>query len=431
MTSAEIRPSAGRAVITNSIALYVLYGVNFLFPLITVPYLLRVLGVAPFGAIAFSGSILQVVSIVTTFTFHLTATPIVATQPSDRALQGALLSTVAISRGALLIASLAVLAVVTALVPELRDRWLLLVVQLPIAAADLLFPSWLFAGVQRIVLITALNAVSRVVTLGLLFLFVRAPDDVAWAAGVQASHFLISGLLSQLVLWRVLGVRYEAPLRGSELRSFLTDSWRMFVASAAGNVYVRGSMVVLGFFAGDVALGHFALVQKISSLLTGLVSPLSQAVFPHAAQVWKADRAAFRRLQRRLIGVLALLLGVALLVLNLTASWVVELVAGEPTPEVVTLLRWFTPTILATALSTIVTTMLFATRRYDGVQSVFVGAAALFLVAAPPLAYLWQGIGMTIALLVVELFMAVGSLRLAARSDDLGDARASSTEPSP
>jgi PST family polysaccharide transporter len=420
-------PSAGRIVVINSVALYALYGTNFVLPLITLPYLLRTLGIAPFGAIAFCGAILQIVSIFTTFTFNLTATPLVATRPTERAFHGSLLTTVAIARGLMFVVATAGLAIATATIPSLRERWVLLAVQLPIAASEILFPSWLFLGVQRMVLVSALNAVSRVVTLIALFLLVHSPDDVAWAAGVQASHFVISGLLAQGVLLMVLGVRYGAPLRGQELRAFLADSWRMFVVTAAGNVYVRGATVILGFFAGDAMLGHFALVQRIGALLTGLVSPLSQAVFPHAARVWETDRAAYYRLQRRLLMVVVGVFVVGLLVLNLLASWMVEIIAGTPTPEAVELLRFFTPTILASAVSTLVTATVFATRKYSGLQWLFVGGAAIFIVTAPPLAYLWQAVGVSIAMLLVEVFMAGACLYYARRESA---AATTSTPPS-
>src|SRR5688572_18561381 len=100
-----------------------------------------------------------------------------------------------------------------------------------------------------------------------------------------------------------MGVRYGRMFRGRELREYLHDSWRMFVATASSQVYVRGSMVILGFFATDVVLGQFATVHRIAGVLMTLVAPLAQAVFPHAAQLWTENRTAYFRLQRRLVGI--------------------------------------------------------------------------------------------------------------------------------
>lgn len=401
-----------RRVFGNAAALYLLQAANYLFPLIIIPFLLRTIGVGRFGAVTYAASIVQLCMIITDFGFAYTATQRVSQVHTDPDAVAHLYVVVLRRKAHLMVAALAVLAVLTVLVPALRAEWRLILASVPMLVGDVLFPLWLFMGIQRMALITVINVVSRTVTLAVLVLLVREPADDVLAAVIQSMHFVIAGCLAQAVILGPLRIRPHAAPLTDEDRALFADSKRVFLASLAGQVYLRGTMFVLGLFVGEVELGRFAVAHRLAGLFTTVASPVIQSVYPHICALWDTARDSVRGWYVRLTG--GALAGVllAVLLLNVLAVWVTRLLAGENDPAVVEYLRWFSPIIVLATMNVVLNTFVMAGRDFDAVRRMSTHGALIFAMVAPLMTWGWGTRGMIFAVIVVETSILVRSLLL-------------------
>lgn len=65
-----------KKVINNFISLFIIQSLNYLLPLITVPYLARVLGAKNYGKVIFAIAFITYFQIITDYGFNLSATRI-------------------------------------------------------------------------------------------------------------------------------------------------------------------------------------------------------------------------------------------------------------------------------------------------------------------------------------------------------------------
>ncbi|MEJ2630544.1 MAG: oligosaccharide flippase family protein [Acidihalobacter sp.] len=107
----------------NIVSLFVLQGANYVLPLITVPYLVRVLGPENFGRIAFAQAFIQYFVVLTDYGFNLSATRAVALVRDDPAKLSSLFSAVMIVKAALMTIGFGAMLLIVWLVPSFAQDW--------------------------------------------------------------------------------------------------------------------------------------------------------------------------------------------------------------------------------------------------------------------------------------------------------------------
>src|SRR5215212_3965177 len=175
--------NATRRLRENMVSLFVLQGVNYLLPLITLPYLVRVLGPEGFGLVAFAQAFLQYFVVLTDYGFNLTATREIAVNRDDAREVSKIFSTVMLIKLGLMLLSLIVVSAVVFTVPRFHEDWPVYFVTFPLVVGQTLFPVWFFQGMERMKYITGVNVFSRVVAVVCIFAVVRDQSDFLLAAG--------------------------------------------------------------------------------------------------------------------------------------------------------------------------------------------------------------------------------------------------------
>jgi PST family polysaccharide transporter len=112
--------STKKRLITNFISLATMQGLNFILPLISLPYLLRVIGPANYGLISTAQAFIQYFILFTDYGFNLVATRDISIAREDKKQVSVIFSTVMLVRILLLAFSFLVLFIVITFSPTLQ-----------------------------------------------------------------------------------------------------------------------------------------------------------------------------------------------------------------------------------------------------------------------------------------------------------------------
>lgn len=279
--------SVRRKLFSNFSSLLVLQAANYIFPLITFPYLVRVLGPEKFGLINFAAAFTAYFNILTDYGFNLSATREISLNREDTTSISRIFSAVLIIKTLLAIISFGIFLGIIYLTDFGYSAELYLL-SFGTVVGSVLFPVWFFQGMEQMKYITILNVASKFIATLSIFLTVYVPSDYLTAVGIYSSLSVITGIASLVLAIRYFNISFHYP-GSKEISYHLRQGWHLFISSVAINLYTTSTIFILGLFAGNTVVGHFAAADKIRLAFQGIISTISQTIFPHISNRIKAS----------------------------------------------------------------------------------------------------------------------------------------------
>ncbi len=404
--------SIKKRLVENITSLFVLQGIIYLFPLITFPYLIRVLGPEKFGLLAFAQAFVQYFIILTDYGFNMSATREVAIHREDFEKCSMIFSTVMLIKLMLLLMSAIIYAVIIFTVPYFQQEWEIYIFSFLAVIGNVLFPIWFFQGLEQMKYITFINLLARGIMTGLIFVFTQSSNDYLIAAGLQSGTFLLASVLSMGILWKQMLVKPRWPKDWNVLKLAAKESNQVFLSSLSGSIYVHGPVVIVGLVAGQTVAGYYAIVQKISSAIVGLVQPIAQGLYPYLARQFESSQDSYHKSQRLLS-----ILGLSIAILFGSISFmfsekIVNLLAGDSSYNLIMLMQIFSFTTSLIIINVLLNSSVLAMKLYAQTQNLYLKVAIAFLLLSFPITYQFGSIGMAYLILAVELMVFFSLLQI-------------------
>lgn len=385
-------------------SLFTLKGAEYIISFITLPYLLRVLGPDKFGAIAFAQTIINYGNLFVDYGFNLTA-------PRDIAKcdKYDIPRNFAAFYGAKIVLLVPILCIGTILIflfQDYLDLFLMLCV-LPALLGNTLFPVWYFQGIQEMRFITVFNLIARTASVIAIFAFVNQKADYCLAAFLQSITPVLAGMISLFVLHRKTPDLFLIP-SWLDIKKKLKDGWDIFISTVFISLYTNSNVFILGIMTNDTIVGYYAAANKLIMAVNGLMGPISSAIFPHVSVLFKESREKailFLRKTVRYVGGLSFLASLGIFVL---AEPIVHIIMGSTYEKSILILRILSFFPFVVALSNIFGIQTMVT---FGMQNIFsrilMFSALLNFALIIPLIYFWQGIGLSVTVMLVESFVTI------------------------
>jgi len=316
-----------RRVIDNFLSLSLVQFANYVAPLITLPYLFRVLGPSKFGLVELARAITVYFLMLTDYSFSLSATREISVCRDDPKRVSEIFSSVLVLRLLLVLASAAALTLIVLGLPKLRADGPVYYLSFGSVIGMWLFPVWLFQGLERMRFIAALNVTAKLLVVVCVFIFIRDADDYLYVPLLQSAGTIAVGLAGLILALFGFRVRFRLPSVVMLKHEFL-DGWHLFISKMATTLYTTSNVVVLGLFTDNTFVAYYAAADKMVRAVQSLQLPLSQAIFPHIGRLAaQSERAAmtYARKILQLVAVVTLVTSIALLA---TAPLLARIVLG-------------------------------------------------------------------------------------------------------
>lgn len=311
--------------------------VGLAIPLLTLPFVARMLGVAEFGKVMLAQAIVFFGVVFVDAGFNTESQRRVALA-KDKTQN---MQTLFDNLYARSICALPVAAVLVAFSFLFNDvpRAYVMVAMLHIAGT-LAFPQWWLIGNNMGLQMGLASTVGRLIAAGLTLALVRSPGDGLIAVAAASSGTLWAGLL----------VAPSIRARWKELQSALDrDSWRAYfsvvrptiVSGFFSSASASTPPVILGWIAGISQVGFYTAADRLTRAAAHLVGVVEQTLMGSLARAEEQDEARGRVMRKQLLATLGGITGIGCLVVGYASADLVRLIYGEKFAPVALLLQLF------------------------------------------------------------------------------------------
>ncbi|WP_228270610.1 flippase [Acinetobacter colistiniresistens] len=312
----------------NLISLATVQGLNYLLPLLTLPYLVRVVGVDKFGVLSLATVVIAFFIVVTDYGFNYAATREISLNKSNKKELVKIVNSVMTIKLFLTILSVGILALLIHFVHKFNEYALVYWLTFGSVIGQVLFPVWFFQGVEKMQFITVINVISKVLSTLSIFIFVKSPEDYFIVPVLVALGSIVGGIYSLYLIRKDFGIYFELQTR-QELLKHVKGGSNLFLTTMLSTALTSSGLLILGFYASNTVVGLYAAIEKLFKAIVGLFAPITQALYPISCKQFQEDNDSQKQYLKKLISVMALIALVISSSVALFAPFIVEMFYGE------------------------------------------------------------------------------------------------------
>jgi polysaccharide transporter, PST family len=265
---------------SNLISLTSIQALNYLLPLLTIPYLILVLDMELFGLLAFSQAFITIFNVVVEYGFRLSATREIAHNINDKEKINEIYSSVIIIKFALVAVSFFVLNLIIFSFEIFTSNWNLHVITFLSVIGNAMFPVWYFQGIEKMKFIAIINAIARLIFVILIFVIIQEKSDYIYVPLLNGIGLIIAGVLSNIIIYKKFNQKFYMQSIDI-LKKHLKYSTHFFISRLSVMTYTSTAVLILGFYTNTTMVGYYALSEKLYQALQGLYHPIIHVMYPH------------------------------------------------------------------------------------------------------------------------------------------------------
>lgn len=328
-----------RVLIENFFSLSALQIVGYILPLITLPYLVRVLGVEKYGLIAFATAFATYFLVLTDYGFNLSATREISINRDDKQQISKIFSSVMLIKSLLLLFSFVLLISIIWSFDKFTINWQVYVFAFGMVVGNVLFPVWFFQGMEKMKYSTSLNILAQILFTISIFIFIRGETDFLYVPLINSLGFIVAGVLSLFLIFKDFKVKLVIP-ESNFLWETFKDSTQFFLSRASVSIFTSSNVFFLGLFTSNVLVGYYSAAEKLFSASQGLSTPLTQSLYPFMSH--KKNKVFFKKIFKLSV----FLNTIFCIVLFIMSGFIINILFGNEFQESVNILKIFSIALL-------------------------------------------------------------------------------------
>lgn len=321
----------------NTFFQYLLQGAQYIFPLITIPYLTRVLGPDVYAVRAYVYAAMAFMQTIINYGFNTYGTRVIALAAAENKSLDTPTSAIVFLRLILCSVGVGILCISIPLIPILTQNPLYAVIAFVNICLTSMLPDFIFQGIEDMKIITQRYVAAQIVAVSCIFLFIKGPEQLLLVPTFEVLATAIALVWSWIDIFFVRHIRIVRVSVGT-LVSMFKSSTVFFVSNAADTVLSSLTTLMIGIYITNAAdISYWSLAMMVVSAVQALYTPIANSLYPH--MIKKRDFRLARKLL--ILGNIAALIGT--IVYAALSGLIMDIVGGPEYADGAFVIAWTAP----------------------------------------------------------------------------------------
>ena len=268
-----------KRLLENFFSLSILQVLTMFLPLITLPYIMGVIGSSNYGVIILANSFLNYFVTLSDFSFNITATREIAVHRHSRTALIYIYNKVFNTQLFILLVSAIIYFSTVFLYPKFSTEAQVFAFTFIALLGKTIFPDWFFQGVEKMRFITIFNVTTRLLFVVCIFVFVKEEKDYVLHPLFLGLGSLVSGIIAQVYIYKVYQLRYRF-IGLPRIFKVMNSNFGIFINQFLPQLYNNSTTLILGVFAVNSTVGVYGAMKAVVDVFVTIVRTISRVFFP-------------------------------------------------------------------------------------------------------------------------------------------------------
>lgn len=250
---------------------------SIIFPLITLPYVTRILGAEGVGKVYFASSVIAFFAMFAELGIPVYGIRACARVRDDHSELSKTVREIMAVNLITCAAAYIVFAAVLRTVPRLAEDRLLMVIMSSTMLLNAIGAEWLYKALEKYTYITLRSVAFKLIALAGMFMLIKSETDYIMYGLITIFAASASNIVNFLNLHRYVDLK---PSGKYDIKRHLPGMLMLFALAAATTVYTNLDLAVLDFFKGDAEAGLYGVSVRIKLVTVSLVTSVSAVLLP-------------------------------------------------------------------------------------------------------------------------------------------------------
>lgn len=331
--------SPRKVLLTSLFSLSGIQIVNYVVPIITIPYIVRIIGPDNYGLVNFAQAFAAYFLLIVNYGFEYSATRDISINRNDKKKISEIFSSVVMAKFLLFLFTLLIFLPIVFFDPAFRANFEIYIFSYLIIIGNIFLPVWLFQGLEKLPRLSAFNFFVRMIYAALIFIFITEKDDYLLIPLIVAVAQFVVGVSSFIYSIKVFEITFTFS-KWEDIKHSLKEGWKLFLSNISISLYTTSNIVILGIFSTTLSVGYFSAASKIVGVVqTLLLGPMNLVFFPRMSSVINDSLERGVVILKKLTFIVVILMFFASLFILIFSDPIIRIIFGKEFAEAASCLR--------------------------------------------------------------------------------------------
>lgn len=272
---------------TNFMMSIILKMSSMIFPLITFPYISRILLADGYGKVQFATSFVSYFILLSQLGIPTYGIRACAIARDDRMRLTRTVHELFAVQSVMTAISYGIFFILLPTIPKLAEEKALYIITSAGIFLNAIGMEWLFQALEQYTYITIRSLLFKVLSVIAMFALVHAEEDYLIYAGISVLAAAGSNMMNLTQLRKYISLR---PVGDYDIKRHMRPIWIFFALTCASTIYTSLDSVMLGFMATDADVGYYSAAVKIKNILVSMVVALGTVLLPRVSYYYQQNK---------------------------------------------------------------------------------------------------------------------------------------------